>query len=160
MTDFSELNSKKLPELRTIAEALGISGTENMKKNELISAITGEPIQPESDSSSDDKPKRKRLTNQDKTEKKQEDLFAENSLESEKKTEQKNIDNRPKRTQEDRPKKHYQKDKPKPPVDLPAEFASADDQDDMPDPVIPVEPDDLPSVSVATIEDELPNVIQ
>ncbi|MBK7128932.1 MAG: transcription termination factor Rho [Crocinitomicaceae bacterium] len=159
MTDFSELNSKKLPELRAIADTLGISGTENMKKNELISAITGEPIQPDSESSSDDKPKRKRLTNQDKAEKKQEDLFTENSSEAEKKTEQKNFENRPKRPQDDRPKKQFQKDKPKPPVDLPAEFA-ADDSDDMTDPVIPVEPDDLPSVSVATIDDDLPSVSQ
>jgi hypothetical protein len=63
MTDFSELNSKKLPELRAIAEALGVAGTDSMKKNELISAITGGASDaPKAvGESADDKPKRKRV---------------------------------------------------------------------------------------------------
>lgn len=172
MTDFSELNSKKLPELRAIADTLGIAGTDSMKKNELIAAITGNPVSAKAtEESGENKPKRKRLpadatpkdsgnpVNASNDATPQADLFAaqplekiEKSVQAEKTTEQKTQDERPKRPFEDRSKKPFdnrqkkpfQKDqKPKPPVDLGADFAS-EDADDTIDPVIPVETDDLP----------------
>lgn len=64
MTDFSELGSKKLPELRAIATALGVQNVENLKKHELLAAITGEPVSESKteDGDAEAKPKRKRLT--------------------------------------------------------------------------------------------------
>ena len=44
MTDFSELGSKKLPELRAIATALGVQNVELLKKHELLAAIAGGPV--------------------------------------------------------------------------------------------------------------------
>jgi len=64
MTDFSELGSKKLPELRAIATSLGVQNVELLKKHELVTAITGGPVSESKvdDSESESKPKRKRLT--------------------------------------------------------------------------------------------------
>ena len=64
MTDFSELSSKKLPELRAIATALGVEGVDNLKKHELSAAITGQPVEPEkdADASAEPRTKRKRMS--------------------------------------------------------------------------------------------------
>ncbi|MBL7899727.1 MAG: transcription termination factor Rho, partial [Crocinitomicaceae bacterium] len=142
MTDFSELASKKLPELRAIAEAIGITGTENMKRGELISAITGEPFTETKSEDSENKPKRKRVTPESKgtDSEKSADLFNADSEKPEK-------ENKPR---EERSKKPVQREqKPKPPVDLPSEFAM-EESDDIIDPVIPAETDavtsELPSL--------------
>ena len=50
--DKNELESKKLPELKDLAIALGIEGAEAMKKEEIVEKLT--------EDSEDDKPKRKR----------------------------------------------------------------------------------------------------
>ncbi|MBK9191261.1 MAG: transcription termination factor Rho [Crocinitomicaceae bacterium] len=142
MTDFSELGSKKLPELRAIAEAIGITGTENMKRGELISAITGEPFTETKSEDADNKPKRKRVTPESKAadSEKSSDLFNADSEKTEK-------ENKPR---EERAKKPFQREqKAKPPVDVPAEFAM-EESDDSIDPVIPSETDavstELPSL--------------
>jgi len=54
--DKNDLESKKLPELRDLAKMLGIEGTENLKKPELIEKIAGDSPS----NSSDDNLKRKR----------------------------------------------------------------------------------------------------
>lgn len=54
--DKNDLESKKLPELRDLAQMLGIEGIENLKKPELIEKIAGNSPS----ESSDDNPKRKR----------------------------------------------------------------------------------------------------
>ena len=54
--DKSELQSKKLPELRELAKAIGVDGAETLKKADLVDQIIG---QPSSDSSAEDKPKKK-----------------------------------------------------------------------------------------------------
>lgn len=154
MNDFSELNSKKLPELRAIAGALGVAGFETMKKNELLSAITGQPVEDtkeDAEPSSESKPKRKRVT-PETSEKKSEDLFsAETKSDDQKIAETK--PERPKKTFEERQKKPLQKEqKPKPPVDLP-DFPLEDGDDNI-DPVIPVETDDIPVVASSTNGDE------
>lgn len=150
MTDFSELGSKKLPELRAIAEAIGITGTENMKRGELISAITGEPFTEPKSEEGENKPKRKRVTPEAKDNggEKSADLFNAEGEKSQK-------ENRPR---EERVKKPVQREqKPKPPVDLPSEFAM-DDAEETVDPVIPSEtetvPSELPSLSELEVENK------
>lgn len=141
MNDFSELNSKKLPELRAIAGALGIEGADQLKKNELIAAISGgsAPDKTAGEESAS-KPKRKRVT-PEASSKESVDLFGE----PEKKAEviEKPMTEKPKRQEDQRPKKTFHKEKPKAPADVPADFP-VDDADDTTDPVIPVETDDVP----------------
>lgn len=72
MTDISDLNAKKVAELREIAKVLGLSGTETMKKKDIVDLITAQPEQKveakkveakedsKEDSTSDEEPKRKR----------------------------------------------------------------------------------------------------
>ena len=63
MTDISDLNAKKVAELREIAKVLGISGTETMKKKDIVDMIEGQPKNQEvaiEEPSSEDEPKRKR----------------------------------------------------------------------------------------------------
>jgi len=63
MTDISDLNAKKVAELREIAKVLGISGTETMKKKDIVDMIAGQPKSQEvaaEETSSEDEPKRKR----------------------------------------------------------------------------------------------------
>ena len=82
MTDFSELGSKKLPELRVIAESLGLEGVLSMKKHELIAAISGgDAGSSETSTTSDDsKPKRKRtVAPSDAKEDNSTDLFSGDS---------------------------------------------------------------------------------
>lgn len=55
--DKSELESRKLVELKELATAIGVDGTEKMKKAELIDAIIGSSSEPETDEA---KSKRKR----------------------------------------------------------------------------------------------------
>ncbi|MBI3133835.1 MAG: transcription termination factor Rho [Bacteroidetes bacterium] len=185
MTDFSELNSKKLPELRAIADTLGITGTDSMKKNELISAITGGAStapKAAAEESVENKPKRKRLpaeavvkeTAPKESAQKEvtaaSDLFgnpteekSEKPVHIQKSNDQKPREERPKRTFEERPKKTFQKEhKPRPtdgqskaPVDLGADF-QADDNDDNIDPVIPAETDDMPVAASEELSQERP----
>lgn len=56
--DKSELESRKLVELKELAKALGIEGAEKLKKGELIEAITAKPEN--SSEPSEDKSRRKR----------------------------------------------------------------------------------------------------
>ena len=62
--DKKELQSKKLPELKDLAKAIGIEGTEKLKKSELIDAISDSGDSKNNSSIEDDstssKPKRKR----------------------------------------------------------------------------------------------------
>jgi transcription termination factor Rho len=201
MTDFSELNSKKLPELRAIAEALGVAGTDSMKKNELISAITGgaSDAPKAAGESADDKPKRKRVPAEaapkeaaassdlfgnatvektekpvqterpakpvhvEKTEKPVHTERIEKPVHAEKANEQKSQEEKPrhenrppKRPFEDRSKKPFQKEnKPKPPVDLGADFAG-DDSDDIVDPIIPLETDQSTMSAAASNNEDKP----
>ena len=110
MTDFSELGSKKLPELRAIATSLGVVGAENLKKHELISAITGEPVEPEKDSeaSAESRTKRKRMIPEE-TPKQVEstaELFDEKpAAENGARTQQRKEEATPKKQFEPRPKK-------------------------------------------------------
>ena len=60
MNSNPDLSSKKVGELREIAEQMGVSNTENMKKEELLSAISGDSGVSSSEQS-DDRPKRRRL---------------------------------------------------------------------------------------------------
>ncbi len=67
MTDISDLNAKKVAELREIAKALGIEGAETLKKKEIVDLIVAEPpvaeaaeAKEEGTSSSDTEIKRKR----------------------------------------------------------------------------------------------------
>lgn len=69
MTDISDLNAKKVAELRDIAKVLGIPGTEAMKKKDIVDLIVGQPSETSTkpaasnssvDESSDDEPKRRR----------------------------------------------------------------------------------------------------
>ncbi len=55
----SELAAKKVAELREMATTMGIAGADGMKKDELVTAITGGDSS--SEAKADDKPKRKRL---------------------------------------------------------------------------------------------------
>lgn len=43
MTDISDLNAKKIAELREIAKVLGLAGTETMKKKDIVDLIVGLP---------------------------------------------------------------------------------------------------------------------
>src|SRR3989338_8074543 len=56
--DKSELESRKLVELKELAKALGIEGAEKLKKGELIDALTTKPEN--SSEPSEDKSRRKR----------------------------------------------------------------------------------------------------
>ncbi len=61
--DKKELQSKKLPELKDLAKAIGVEGSEKMKKAELVAAISGDTPSTEGAKSSEEstsKPKRKR----------------------------------------------------------------------------------------------------
>lgn len=57
--DIKELESKKVADLRVIAKAAGIDGADTLKKAEIV-AILSKQTEKVSDSSEDDKPKRKR----------------------------------------------------------------------------------------------------
>jgi transcription termination factor Rho len=57
--DKNELEGKKLSDLRVIATSIGIQNAENLKKNELIAAISAGSTSQE-DSNSEDKPRRGR----------------------------------------------------------------------------------------------------
>jgi len=131
MTDFSELSSKKLPELRVLATALGIQGVELLKKHELIAAISGgaTPEDKAEGSESDAKPKRRRLTPEEiqksadltppifstPVEKKSDDIIIpmfsnEESGETQKAEEsapEKQAETQPKKQFEPRPKKEF-----------------------------------------------------
>ena len=78
--DKKELQSKKLPELKDLAKAIGVAGAEKMKKAELVDAISGDSTPSkaaESTEESSSKPKRKRkrvIAEED--EKQQGTLFA------------------------------------------------------------------------------------
>lgn len=164
MNDFSELNSKKLPELRAIAETLGITGIESMKKNELIAAIAGGEVseaKPANDS--DNKPKRKRIipdaTKENTNSDSKPDLFNASEKSGSEGTTQ---HQKPKFTpREERPKKmdhvkkpiqHQPKNTP-PAVDLTADFP-IDDVEDTIDPVIPVETDEIPVIVAESSEQD------
>ena len=80
--DKSELQSKKLPELRELAKAIGVDGAETLKKVDLVDQIIG---QPSSDSSAEDKPKKKRVRKRvisEEGEKESKDLFSEPKIEA------------------------------------------------------------------------------
>jgi len=66
----SELAAKKVAELREMATTMGIAGAEGMKKDELVTAITGGDSSSEANAA-DEKPKRKRLKKDP-----EEDLFS------------------------------------------------------------------------------------
>ena len=78
--DKKELQSKKLPELKDLAQAIGVAGAEKMKKAELVDAISGDSTPSkaaENTEESSSKPKRKRkrvIAEED--EKQQGTLFA------------------------------------------------------------------------------------
>tara|TARA_Y100000385_G_scaffold291643_1_gene371023 strand:+ start:1415 stop:3142 length:1728 start_codon:yes stop_codon:yes gene_type:complete len=78
--DKKELQSKKLPELKDLAQAIGVAGAEKMKKAELVDAISGDSTSSkaaENTEESSSKPKRKRkrvIAEED--EKQQGTLFA------------------------------------------------------------------------------------
>lgn len=63
MTDISDLNAKKVAELREIAKVLGLAGTETMKKKDIVDLIVGQPEKQEvavNEPSSEEEPKKKR----------------------------------------------------------------------------------------------------
>ncbi|MFT5581411.1 MAG: transcription termination factor Rho [Psychromonas sp.] len=79
--DVTDLESKKLPDLREIAKDLGIKKVESFKKAELIEAISSNSNQENSNSSSemssdDNKPKRKRVRVVAEDDKEQTELFS------------------------------------------------------------------------------------
>ena len=59
MTDNADLNAKKIAELREIAKALGIQGSETLKKKEIIDIIATPPSVAEN-TLNDDSPRRRR----------------------------------------------------------------------------------------------------
>lgn len=59
--DKKDLEGKKLSDLREIAKTIGIENAENLKKPELISAITGDTASAGAQSEEDIRPKRKRI---------------------------------------------------------------------------------------------------
>ena len=80
--DKSELQSKKLPELRELAKAIGVDGAETLKKADLVDQIIG---QPSSETSAEDKPKKKRIRKRvisEEGEKETKDLFSEPKIEA------------------------------------------------------------------------------
>ncbi|MFT5820033.1 MAG: transcription termination factor Rho [Crocinitomix sp.] len=60
MTDISDLNAKKVAELREIAKTLGIEGAAALKKKEIIEKIQSQPKAEDQSEANDDAPKRKR----------------------------------------------------------------------------------------------------
>ncbi len=63
MSDISDLNAKKVAELREIAKVLGLAGTETMKKKDIVDLIVGQPEKQEiavEEPSSLEEPKKKR----------------------------------------------------------------------------------------------------
>ncbi|NOQ72133.1 MAG: transcription termination factor Rho [Crocinitomix sp.] len=60
MTDISDLNAKKVAELREIAKNLGIEGAAALKKKEIIDMIQAQPKTEKQPEATDDAPKRKR----------------------------------------------------------------------------------------------------
>ena len=74
MTDISDLNAKKVAELREIAKNLGIDGAAALKKKEIIDLITAKPNAEESPEADDEAPKRKRRRKKAVPDK--EDLFS------------------------------------------------------------------------------------
>lgn len=96
--DKSELENRKLVELKELAKAIGIEGAETMKKAELIDVITA------GDKSSDnEKPKskrpRKRAENQNESETSQGELFVKDQVKEDQKSET------PKEASEEAPKR-------------------------------------------------------
>ncbi|MFT5779532.1 MAG: transcription termination factor Rho [Crocinitomicaceae bacterium] len=80
--DIKELQSKKLPELKDLAKAIGIEGAEKLKKADLIEAINGGNSKvkvetPTEDDSADAKRKRKRKRVVLDDDSEQPNLFAE-----------------------------------------------------------------------------------
>lgn len=74
MTDISDLNAKKVAELREIAKKLGIEGASTLKKKEIIDLIAAKPAKEESSEAEEEAPKRKRRRKKVVPEK--EDLFS------------------------------------------------------------------------------------
>tara|TARA_B110000037_G_scaffold19257_1_gene20370 strand:- start:85245 stop:86942 length:1698 start_codon:yes stop_codon:yes gene_type:complete len=74
MTDISDLNAKKVAELREIAKNLGIEGASTLKKKEIIDMIVAKPATEESPAEEGEGPKRKRRRKKAVPEK--EDLFS------------------------------------------------------------------------------------
>ncbi len=69
MTDISDLNAKKVAELRTLAKELGISGTDSLKKKEIVTLIANQSktdqkvvveVEDKEEVAAEDQPKRKR----------------------------------------------------------------------------------------------------
>lgn len=91
--DKSELESRKLVELKELARAIGVEGAEKMKKAELIDAISAPPAKASAEEQND-KPKRKRTRKnteqpvaQPSPEAAQVTLFAEAAQEASRETE-------------------------------------------------------------------------
>lgn len=100
MNNPAELTSKKVGELREIASQLGVAGAEEMKKNELIAAITGGEVP-----AAAEKPKRKRMKAEP-----QDDLFSK----PEEKKEEPKAEERPEKTEEKKEEpKEEKKEEPK-----------------------------------------------
>ncbi|MFN5149257.1 MAG: transcription termination factor Rho [Flavobacteriia bacterium] len=59
--DKKDLESRKLSDLREIAKSIGIENAENLKKSELIMAITGDSPSSINNNDEDSRPKRKRI---------------------------------------------------------------------------------------------------
>jgi len=78
--DKKELEGKKVAELREIANAAGIENAVSLNKGEIIEKLTGGTSAPDSDSSSDESPKRKRTRRKvmtGETESEQQNLFKD-----------------------------------------------------------------------------------
>ncbi len=81
MTDISELNSKKVAELRAIAKELGLKGAESLRKKEIVELIadnagSNAETTPEDNNSKEEPKKKRRRRKAVNEEEKAEDLFS------------------------------------------------------------------------------------
>ncbi|MDG1915845.1 MAG: transcription termination factor Rho [Crocinitomix sp.] len=98
MTDISDLNAKKVAELREIAKNLGIEGASTLKKKEIIDMIFAKPATEESPAEEGEAPKRKRRRKKAVPEK--EDLFSSKIKASVEAEVQKKEEDKPEETEE------------------------------------------------------------
>jgi len=118
--DKSELQSNKLPELRTLAKAIGIEGYEKMKKADLVDAIIGsEKSEPAADKDAKPARKRKRVRVVAEEPKEQPSLFKDESNDKSNSTADDAKADTPKKTRTT-PKPKTQNEKPSKGIDLAA----------------------------------------